>query len=668
MSRNLSRRKFLRVAAYGTGGLILAACGETAALPNQSPPTTAAAPTTAPAAPTTAAATAAPVAEATAAPVSASKFKEAPMLAELVQAGKLPPIEQRIPLEPLVVTPVEKVGMYGGTWRHAWRGINDFHSFGRMVYEPMLRWPRDPKDPIQPGLAKAWAWSADGTELTLTLHTGLRWSDGNPFTVDDIIFWWEAIETDTNVTAAPHSEWVVDGKPMELEKISDTEIKLKFAAPNGLAETVGLAFHGVQWPLGFERFGFFAPKHYLENFHPNYKGKDYKEFEEKANDYNVERPVMTSWKITKYAPGDTEMIAERNPYYHRVDTEGNQLPYIDRMQFPLIEDTEAINARAIAGEIDMELRHISLAKYALYQENAEKGNYRLLLWTKASAAETSIFFNQSAKDPKYREVFQNLKFRQAMSVAIDRDEINQIAYLGQGVPRTATVVPESKLYNPEHEALNAEYDPERAKALLDEIGLTLNGDLRTFPDGSPFVLELETNEQSGPRFDALELIAEKWRALGINAQVKSMTREIYWPKAGANDVNVATWGLDRGLTPMVDPIYQFPFDERSWMAPAFGTWYKTAGASGEEPTGDLKVAQELYDKYRASVDPEEQLEIGRELVRMSSEGLWSIGTVGMVPELVVVKNNFRNVPEKSTSDWLIMSPGTTDPAQYFFEQ
>jgi peptide/nickel transport system substrate-binding protein len=255
-----------------------------------------------------------------------------------------------------------------------------------------------------------------------------------------------------------------------------------------------------------------------------------------------------------------------------------------------------------------------------------------------------------------------------MSVAIDREEINQVAYLGQGVARTATVVPESPLYDASLETLNAEYDADKANALLDEIGLKKGADgFRTFADGSPLAFELETNEQNGPRFDTLDLVAEKWRAVGMNVQVKSMTRDIYWPKAGANDVLVATWGLDRGLTPMVDPIYQFPFDERAWMAPAFGTWYKTAGKEGEEATGDLKTGQELYNKYRASVDPAEQLKIGKELVRMSSEGLWTIGTVGMVPELVVVKNNFRNVPEKTVSDWLIMTPGTTDPAQYYFD-
>jgi peptide/nickel transport system substrate-binding protein len=670
MSQKLNRRDFLRLTALGAGGAVLVACGGAPAGPAPAAP--AAAPTSAPAAVATAAPapTSAPAAAATAAPApAAAGYKEAPMLAELVKAGKLPPVAERLPAEPLVVQPIDSIGKYGGTWRHAWKGIKDYHSYGRFVYEPVLRWPRDLKDPIQPGLAKEWKWSADGKELTLVLRKGLKWSDGQPFTTDDIVFWWEGIETDTNITAAPHIEWVVDGKPMEVEKVDDLTVKLKFAAPNGLAETVGLAFHGNQWPLGFERFGFFAPKHYLEQFHPKYsKTGDYKVFEEKASDYNVERPVMTSWKISKYAPGDTEMIAERNPYYWKVDPEGNQLPYIDRMQFPLLDDNESINAKAIAGEIDMETRAIDLAKYAVYQENAEKGNYHLLLWPQASAASAAIFFNQSAKDPKYRELFQNLKFRQAMSLAIDRAQINNIAFLDQGKPRTETVVPESPLFDPAIETLNAEHDLAKAGALLDEIGLKKGGDgFRTFADDSPLQLTIETDQGSGALFDAYELVAEKWRSVGVNAQVKSMSRDVYWPKAGANDVLVATWGLDRGLTPMVDPIYQFPFDERSWMGPAFGTWYKTAGKQGEEPSGDLKKAQELYDKYRASVDPAEQTAIGKEIVKMASEGLWSIGTVGVVPALVVVKNNFKNVPEVHVSDWLIMSPGTTDPAQYYFD-
>ena len=199
-----------------------------------------------------------------------SQYSEAPQLKAMVDKGELPVVEERLPENPLVVLPIKSVGEYGGTWYRGWLGIKDFHCYGRLVYDPVLRWPRDPADPVQPGLAEKWEWSDGGKTLTLYFRKGLKWSDGVPFTVDDIIFWWEDIENDTNITTAPHAEWVVNGEPMTLEKVDDITIKLKFAGPNGLAETTGLAFHGNQWPLGFERFGFFAPRHYLEQYHPKY--------------------------------------------------------------------------------------------------------------------------------------------------------------------------------------------------------------------------------------------------------------------------------------------------------------------------------------------------------------------------------------------------------------
>jgi len=592
------------------------------------------------------------------------------MLKELVEKGELPPVDERLPENPLVVQPVESVGKYGGTWRRAFLGIKDFHAFGRIVYEPVLRWPRDPKDPVQPGLAESWDWSEDGKVLTLHLRKGLKWSDGVPFTVDDIIFWWEDIELNTDITAAPHGEWVVKGKPMELEKVDDYTIKLKFEAPNGLAETVGLAFHGNQWPLGFERFGFFAPKHYLMQYHPKYNSeiKDYTLFEEKAFDFNTERPVMTSWKITEWGPGATEMVAVRNPYYWKVDIENNQLPYIDRVHFSLVENSEAVNLMAIAGKIDMQARHMDLAKYTVFQENAEKGGYHLLLWKTASASEVTFFPNQSYSDLKYRELMQNLKFRQALSLAIDRDLINKVSFLGQATPRTITVVRDSALFQPEIERYYAEHDPDKAKALLDEIGLPVGADgVRTFPDGSPLELLVETHFLAGASLDTVELVAEDWRKIGLNVAVKTMSRDVYWPRACANEVMIAVWGTDRGLVPMVDPIYQLPFDERSWMAPSFGIWYKTGGKQGEEPTPEMKELMDLYDQYKASVDPDEQLKIAKEIVRLSTIRLYTIGTVGMAPALVVVKNNFKNVMKDFTTDWLIMAPGTQDPAHYYFE-
>ena len=361
-----------------------------------------------------------------------SAFNEAPQLAEMVAAGELPPVDERLPENPFMVLPVKSVGEYGGTWYRGWRGINDFHCYGRIVYETILRWPRDAKDPVQPGLAEAWEWNADGTELTLYLRKGLKWSDGAPFTVDDITFWWDNIENDPNITSSIHAEWIVNGEPMTLEKIDDTTIKLIFAGPNGLAETVGLAFHGNQWPLGFERFGFFAPRHYLEQYHPEYNANaTYEEFEAMAWEYNTERPGMTPWQITEWEEGADHMIATRNPYYWKVDVEGNQLPYIDEVYFYLVQDNTAINSLALAGDISMQHRGISLSEYPVFIENAEANDYHMNLWTVAQASFLSFFPNQSYGDPAYRELLQNFKFRQALSQAIDRDTLNDIVLLGQ---------------------------------------------------------------------------------------------------------------------------------------------------------------------------------------------------------------------------------------------
>jgi peptide/nickel transport system substrate-binding protein len=598
------------------------------------------------------------------------EYNEAPMLKAMVDAGELPSVGERLPASPMIVEPIDEIGQYGGTWHRAFLGIKDFHALGRLIYESVLRWPRDPADPIQPGLAEKWEWSDDGTELTLYFREGLKWSDGEPFTVDDVIFWWEDIENDPEITDSVHGEWMVNGEPMELERLDDITLKLKFAAPNGLAESVGLAFHGCQWPLGFERFGFFAPRHYLEQYHPRYNDNaDYALFEEKAFNFNPDLPVMYAWSVAEWEPGATRMVAERNPYYWKVDTAGNQLPYIDQINYTLVEDNAAVNLMAIAGDLDMQHRRIDLAQLPVYQEEAAKNDYGLLLWNTAQASGVSLLPNQSYADEKYRDLFQQLEFRQALSLAIDRDLINNVAYLGQGVPRTETVVRSSALFQEEIEQYYAEYDPDRAQELLEEAGLVKEGESWYFEDGTRVELIVEaTDAVSGASSSALEIIVGNWNDVGLTTVLETMSRDIYWPRATSNEVMIATWETDRGLVPMVDPIYQFPFDERSWMGPEFGIWYKSGGELGAPPPEHLKEVMDLYDAYKASVDPDEQLEIAKEIVRLSTTGLFTIGTVGELPGLVVIGNNFHNVMEQHTSDWLVFTPGTMDPPQFWIEQ
>ncbi|HEY9076989.1 MAG TPA: ABC transporter substrate-binding protein [Anaerolineaceae bacterium] len=602
---------------------------------------------------------------------AAGKYSEAPMLAELVKAGKLPSVDQRLPADPLVVKAVEEIGTYGGVWRRAWKGPSDFHAYGRLNYDPILRWPRDPKGNVEPGLAYKWEFSSDGKEITLYFRKGLKWSDGTPWTVNDIIFWWEDIELNKDLSSAPHAEWVVNDKPMTLEKIDDMTIKMKFDGPNGLVVSM-LAFHGNQWPLNFERFGAFAPAHYLKQFHPKYNKdlKDYKLFNEKADDLNPERPAMTPWTVKSYKAGDAKMIAERNPYYWKVDEKGQQLPYIDQLEFVLVESNDAIAAKALACELDMQDRNVALKQFPLLKEKEKDCNYRVFRWDSAQGTALAFWPNQSyTADPELRKVFQNKDFRIGLSYAIDRAKINKIAYLDQAVIRTEILVPDSAYFVPEVEKLYSEFDPKKAAEYLDKAGLKMgpDGKFRLRPDGKPLEITIET-QNTGTDLDAVQLVAENWNAVGVKTAVKSMTRDAYWARATNNEVQVATWSTDRGLQPFVDPIYVFPFDERSWMAPAYGIYYKTNGAKGEKPEGKFAEAHALFNQFKSTIDPKKQVEIGKQLIKMVSEEAWTITTVGMSPGPAVVKNNFRNVPEKFTSDWIIMAPGTLDPSHFFFKK
>ena len=659
----VSRRAFMRLVGFAAGGGLLAACSPSA-------------PAAPPAAPTTAAGakpTSAPPAPAQAAPTSAAaaptKFSEAPVLAQMVQAGKLPPVEQRLPASPQVVQPVQGVGQYGGTWRLAWTGPADFHAYGRENYDPMLRWPRDPKDAIQPGLAEKWEFNADGSALTLTLRKGLKWSDGQPLTTDDILFWWNDIALDTNLYPAPPPEWVINGKPMTVEASSPEVITLKFGAPNGMALRM-LAFHGNQWPLNFERFGFYAPKHYLTRFHPKYNNgaNDYKVFTDKADDLTPGRPVMTAWHVTSWAAGDRQLIADRNPYYWRVDPQGNQLPYIDQLRLDLVENSEAVNLKAVNGELDMQFRRIDIAKYSLLQENKQKGNYRVLRWDDANGSPVSFFVNQTFPDPDLRRVFQDLRFRQALSYAINRKQINEVSYFGLGKERNALLIAESPFYTPEIEAMYAEFAPEKANQLLDDMGLKKGADgFRSLPSGQPLELTVETIETSGSNFDAIELVRKGWESVGAKTVVKSSERSVFWTRATGNQVQIAQWGTDRGLEPFVDPIYLFPYDERSWMAPAYGIWFSTGGQKGERPEGPLAQAQELFGQFKATIDASKQIELGKQIVKLAHENLWTIETVGALPSIPVIKNNMSNVPDQAVTDWIFMSPGNLDPAQFYLK-
>ncbi|MCX7841058.1 MAG: ABC transporter substrate-binding protein, partial [Anaerolineae bacterium] len=376
------------------------------------------------------------------------KFNEAPMLAEQVKAGKLPPVEQRLPKNPVVVPTVEKIGKYGGTWRVGLSGGNDQVGLYRMVgYEGLVRWDPSFKE-IIPNLAESFQANADASEYTFKLREGLKWSNGKPFTANDIMFWYEDILLNKDLTPTIPTWLTVNDKPVVVEKVNDYTVKFKFAGP------YGLFLQRLGHPDGTRITAF--PADYLKQFIPKYNPDADKQAkdaglktwvdlfnakigagERSAGYYaNLELPRLIAWiPVTSYDGKATQVTLERNPYYWKVDSQGNQLPYIDRVQATIAGDVQALVLKALNGEIDMQDRHIAtLANKAVFADGMQKGNYRFYELIPSQSSTFVIMLNMTHKDPVKRAVFQNKDFRIGLSYAINRKEIIDTVYVGQGKP------------------------------------------------------------------------------------------------------------------------------------------------------------------------------------------------------------------------------------------
>jgi len=599
-----------------------------------------------------------------------SKFNEAPQLSELVRQGKLPSVDQRIPKNPVVIKPWEELGQYGGTWRRVWFGLSDSAGPWKLAAETIVFWSSDGK--IVPNIAERWQVSKDAKEYTFYLRKGIKWSDGQPFTADDIMFWYKDIILNKDLTPSPPWWFQSGGKAGEVIKIDDYTVKVRFSEPNGVfllqAANVGEMY---------------APKHYLKQFHPNYVSLDqlnalakkegfdfwYQLFAQKnAWLQNPDRPTIYPWKVTVPGQVGTRMVMERNPYYWKIDTNGNQLPYIDKITHDLVENVEMVNLKAVSGEIDMQMRHMSLSNYTLLMENRQKGGYRVLLWTPGTGAEVLICLNQTVQDEVLKKLFRDKRFRFALSLAINREEINQLFFLGLGKPRQASLISSSPYYSKEWEEAYAEYNPKRANALLDELGLT-NRDrdgFRLRPDGKTLSLTIlaSTTTQIGP----LEAIKKYWEEIGVKTIINPVERSLLYTRVTGNQYEVTVWGMDRSYNPLIEPLYLVPFKlEIGIWYPLYVIWYDSGGKSGEQPPKDVARLRDLWERIKATPSDAVRARLLKEICRLHAENIWLIGTVGEVPTPVVVKNNFRNVPEKLVTDTTLLSPRNAYPEQFFIK-
>ncbi len=612
--------------------------------------------------------------------VAPEEIKEAPSLYARVAEGKLPPVSERLPMEPRVVQVVEEIGQYGGTWRRVAVGPGDVGSWAhRLSYDAPLRYEADGAT-IVPHIIKGFEPNKEGSEFTFYLRKGHRWSDGEPFTADDIMFWYEDTMLNEDLNPSGIGGWLkVADEPVVVEKVDDYTLKWKFATSYGLFIPMAAS---TRFMWTWNR----TPKHYLKQFHPNYVKRE--EVEKAAKDAgydnwmayfnnrrdwrNVELPSLKTWMGTKLPP-DIPSVCERNPYYFLVDPEGNQLPYIDRLRFEVVENKDILNLKAIAGAVDMQFRHLSWENYSMFVEGAEQGDYRVVKWTLAQGSNCLLTPNLNHEDQGLRELMENKKFRHALSVAINRDELNEVVYMGLGKPRQASIVPGLPYFKPEQETAYAQYDPEQANKWLDEIGLTERDEegFRKRLDGKKLTINIEYAPVFGPWADVLEMVCKYWADIGIRAFPKEESRSLFTERGNAGTKqDMSVWIMDRCAHPLVDPRFWMPI--RGGTPASSGAlyydWYTSGGKQGEEPPEEVKKAYELYEKCKTAKNEEELNKYATELMDLNAEELWYIGTVGLLPHVGVVKNNFRNVPEEGViSDWLCLTPGNTTIEQYFFK-
>lgn len=574
-----------------------------------------------------------------------SQFNEAPGLAEMVDAGELPPVDERLPDEPAVMRAPEEIGQYGGTFRRAWTGPGDHWGLRHHLRESPVYMDLDGIP--QPNLFKDVEVEGDGDAFVFHMREGLRWSDGELMTSADAAFWWE-LKLDETLYHPHRDEYLVGGEKPEITVIDEYTWRIDFPGSNPLfLDAVGLE----------GRADFVAPKHYLDQFHPNYVSEAELErtLEERGYDdwqslmdaeyqivTNPDRPYQFAFRpVTD--PSDTEYRWERNPYYWKVDEEGNQLPYVDYFVAEYVTESELILSLALGGEISQS-RHLSIEDWALLMEGQPRGNYTLYPRTNPDAGGIPIGFNMTHQDPKMREVFQEADFRKAMSHAIDREEINEINFFGLATPRQFAWTEHSPFYDEEWEQAYVEYDPDYANELLDGLGLEWGDDgYRTWHDGSRLRFELQ--DQDAEFIDTMELIEGYWADVGVDIDIDTPERSLATERKQAGDIDARRHFGDRVWNPHLRPVHWAP-NPRDAGANVWGIeWNRylaTDGREGEEPPEDVARLSELIRAARGTVDADERAEYMAEVAEWHKENVPYIGVVGGMPTIQVVQNDLRN--------------------------
>ncbi len=591
--------------------------------------------------------------------VAAADPREPPELAALVAAGELPPLAERLPASPAVM-PLAEPGRHGGELRLLMGRAKDVRMMTVYGYTRLLVYDRN--FDLVPDLAES-VEVRDDREFTIRLRAGHRWSDGHPFTSEDFRYWWEDVATNTDLSPfGPPSLLLVAGELPQVTILDERTVRYAWTRPNPFFLP---ALAGTQ-PLYI-----YAPAHYLKPFHARYGdperiGAMAREVGQRdwANlhasvyrpykNLNPDLPDLDPWLVRTEAPA-TRFVFERNPYFHKVDPQGRQLPYVDRVLLT-IADGKLIPAKTGAGEADLQARNLSFSDFTFLKSSEKRTGNRVYLWQTTKGAHLALFPNLNVEDPVWRRLLRDARFRRALSLAIDRHEINQVIFYGLAVEGNNTVQEDCPLYEPRFRDAWARYNPEQAGALLDALGLVDRDarGIRLLPDGRPLEIIVETAGEDTEQSDVLALIESTWRDVGVKLFTKPLQREVFRNRIFSGQTQMAIWGgLENGLpTADMSPEELAPTSQQQLQWPMWGQHFETGGTLGEAPA--LPEAQRLLELNAAwltSSSRDERRAIWKEMLEIHAQQVFTLGIVSSVPQPVVVNERLRNVPERGIYNW-----------------
>jgi peptide/nickel transport system substrate-binding protein len=584
-------------------------------------------------------------------------------VAERVKRGELPPRDKRLPQHPLVV-PTEPEASYGGELRTLIGTPKDLKLAFVYGYARLVRF--DPNYQIVPDIAERVEIGDGGRAFTFHLRKGHRWSDGHPFTSADFAYFWEYVANDPELApGGPPPLLLVDGEPPVVSYPDPWTVKYRWSKPNNLflLDQAGAAPTII-----------YRPAHYLKQFHRAFadpaelrklarseRRRNWVALHNKRDALyvmdNPELPTLQPWKPVTGPPADV-IPAERNAYFHRVDQHGRQLPYIDRLVL-VMADRAVIPVKTSTGEADLQARYLSFDQVTFLRRNERQAGYRVHLWSTANCAAVALFPNLTTDDPVMRPLLRDRRFRRALSLAINRDEINKILFFGLGVVGQNTVL-RSPAAHEDPRMAYARFDLREANRLLDELGLTTRGakGFRLRPDGQRLDVVVETAGESTEQTDVLELIADSWAQIGVELLIRPSQREVFRRRVFSGEAMMSVWSGEFGLpTPEMSPDWLAPISEDQLQWSRWGHYVATKGKSGEAPPPVAQRLAELYRQWLRASDRVERARIWGEMLDIHAEEVFTIGIVGGTLQPVVVKTGLRGVPESGVFAW--------DPGAHF---